>query len=414
MNATVAPPNTVARHRVAASPAMQHAGRPFRQRLVAAVVLATLSAMLLLLPGTARAAQNFDQGRAADIGVSENGTHNPTGFNQPGECIMSVMRWITGAGGHMAGGGPYSAYVNSPADLVATGAGAVVAQAAKGDVIQYTYNPSRDSYANGVHTVMVVANNGNGTLRIVQSNAPAGSGLVSVVDNWRPAAPANFTPYLWRFGQVKAGGANDLFFVKTKNTGSGRVEAFTVTAASGYQSGIASATRFSPGDANNGWFGLLPNGDMYFVKTKNTGSGRVEAFTVTAASGYQSGISSATRFSPGDANNGWFGLLPNDDLYFVKTKNTGSGKVEVFTATAASGYQSGISSTTRFSPGDANNGWFGLLPNNDLYFVKTKNTGSGKVEAFTVTAASGYQSGISTATRFYPSDANNGWFGLLG
>jgi len=77
---------------------------------------------------------------------------------------------------------------------------------------------------------------------------------------------------------------------------------------------------------------------------------------------HQSGISSATRFSPGDASNGWFRMLPNNDVYFVKTRNTGSGRVEVHTATRASSYQSGISSAApRFSPADASNGWFGLL-----------------------------------------------------
>jgi hypothetical protein len=91
------------------------------------------------------------------------------------------------------------------------------------------------------------------------------------------------------------------------NTGSGRVEVHTTTAASGYQSGVSAATRFSPGDASNGWFGWLPNGDVYFVKTKNVGSGRVEIHTATAASNWQTGASSATRFGHGDADNGWFG-----------------------------------------------------------------------------------------------------------
>jgi rRNA maturation protein Nop10 len=154
--------------------------------------------------------------------------------------------------------------------------------------------------------------------------------------------------------------------------------------------------------------------DAYFVKTQKTASGTIEAFTATAASGYTTGISSRTRFSAADANNGTFGLLPNNDLYFVKTNNTASGTIEAFTATAASGYTTGNSSPTRFSAADANNGTFGLLPNNDLYFVKTKNTASGTIEAFTATAASGYRTGTSSPTRFSAADANNGFFGLLG
>jgi hypothetical protein len=179
------------------------------KKLIATVALvASLSTGLgVVTAPPASAAQDFSQARAADIGVNEKGTSRPTGYDQQGECIKSVQRWITAAGGRMAGGGAYSAYINSPADLVATGTDAVAARAVKGDVIQYTYNPNRDEYAAGVHTVMVVANNGNGTLRIVQSNA-AFDGRVTVVDGWRPTPPANFTAYLWRFGQVGSGGSS--------------------------------------------------------------------------------------------------------------------------------------------------------------------------------------------------------------
>ena len=50
------------------------------------------------------------------------------------------------------------------------------------------------------------------------------------------------------------------------------------------------------------------------------------------------------------------GGASNGDLYFIKTKNTGSGHVEVHSATAGSGYQSGQHSVSWFSPSDANNG----------------------------------------------------------
>lgn len=147
--------------------------------------------------------QGFDQAKAADLAVAENGTSRPVGWNQPGECMVSVRRWIAGAGGRMAGGNVWETFVNSPATLIGTGA-AVTSQAVKGDVIQYHYNPDRTQFAKGVHTLMVVSNNGDGTLKIVQSNSPANTGKVSVVDRWRPAPPANFTAHLWRFGKVAA------------------------------------------------------------------------------------------------------------------------------------------------------------------------------------------------------------------
>jgi hypothetical protein len=154
-----------------------------------------------------------------------------------------------------------------------------------------------------------------------------------------------------------APGSRDLFFAKTRNTGSGRVEVHSATPASGFRDGVHGVTWFSPGDNSNGWFQMVGS-EVFFIKTKNTGSGKVEIHSATAGSGYKSaGQHSVTWFSPGDANNGWFQMV-GSDLFFIKTKNTGSGKVEIHSATAGSGYGSGEHTVTWFSPGDANNGWF--------------------------------------------------------
>jgi hypothetical protein len=212
----------------------------------------------------------------------------------------------------------------------------------------------------------------------------------------------------------------DLCFVKTRNTASGKVEAFTATNSSRYTTGRSSATRFSSAEADNGWFGMHGNGNIYFVKTKNTASGTIEVFTATASSGYTEGISTATRFLINDGANGTFGMLVNGDLYFIKTRNTGTGMIEAFTAlgpytTGAPrpAYTTGLSTPARFPAADAANGWFGMLPTSDVYFIKTRNTGSGKVEAFTATSASGYTTGIQAPTRFANTDADNGTFGML-
>jgi surface antigen len=219
-------------------------------------------------------------------------------------------------------------------------------------------------------------------------------------------SPAPQTPY------PSNPGSRDLFFAKTRNTGSGHVELHSATPGSGFQSGQHSVTWFSPGDADNGWFQEV-GADLFLVKTKHPGSGHVEVHSATASSGYQSaGQHSVTWFSPGDADNGWFQMVGRD-LYFIKTRNTGSGHVEVHSATAASGYQSGQHIVTWFSPGDANNGWF-QMAGQDLFFVKTKNTGSGRVEVHSATLASGYGSGEHTVTWLSPSDANNGWFQVAG
>ncbi len=203
----------------------------------------------------------------------------------------------------------------------------------------------------------------------------------------------------------------DLWFIKTRNTGSGRVEVHQVTAASGWRTGTSAATRFSTADRSNGWFQMVGK-DLWFIKTRNTGSGRVEVHQVTAASGWRTGTSAATRFSTADRSNGWFQMV-GKDLWFIKTRNTGSGRVEVHQVTAASGWRTGTSAATRFSTADRSNGWFQMV-GKDLWFIKTRNTGSGRVEVHQVTAASGWRTGTSAATRFSTADRSNGWFQMIG
>jgi hypothetical protein len=201
----------------------------------------------------------------------------------------------------------------------------------------------------------------------------------------------------------------DFTFIKTKNTGSGQVEVNTATAASLYQNVKIRSSAFSSLDADNGWFQMV-GADLYFIKTRHTGSGRVEVHVATAASGYQHIDHHTSWFSPLDADNGWFQMV-GSDLYFIKTRNTGSGHVEVHVATAASAYQLGQHNITRLSPQDADNGWF-QMAGRDLILIRTKNTRSrsGNVELLYATAASGYGAGGTIETSVSSLDANNGWF----
>jgi len=230
----------------------------------------------------------------------------------------------------------------------------------------------------------------------------------------RSVAANSVTGYI-HFKDIAA--SADLFFIKTRNTGSGRVEVHSATVASGYQNGQHSVTWLGTGDQNNGYFQMVGQ-DLFFIKTRNTGSGRVEVHSATVASGYQNGQHSVTRFGTGDQNNGWFQIEDVDgdgrpDLAFIKTHNTGSGRVEVHWRTAASGFQSGIDVATALSEGDANNGWFQMVGQN-LFFIKTRNTGSGRVEVHSRTIASAYKTGIDIATWFGTGDQSNGWFQMVG
>jgi surface antigen len=213
------------------------------------------------------------------------------------------------------------------------------------------------------------------------------------------------------------GGSSDLYFIKTKSTGTGRVEVHVATAGSGYQaSGGNWASWFSSAEQDNGWFQMADmdgdtKPDLVYIKTKYTGSGKVEVHVATASSGYQaSGGNWASWFSSAEQDNGWFQIVGRD-LYFIKTRNTGSGQAEVHVATVASGFQSsGGNWPSWFSSADRSNGWFQMV-GRDLYFMKTRYTGTGRVEVHIATAGSGYQSsGGNWGSWFSTDEQSNGWF----
>lgn len=135
---------------------------------------------------------NFDVQATINAALSEVGNSYATGWNQPGECLVAAQRWIKAGGGNWVGSGnPVANYVGatrlSPSEAL------------PGDIIQYEYAASPTSWVTGVHTVLVIAVNDDGTLGIVESNNPGGSGLVSKNDRWLPAPPEGFQAVAWRF-----------------------------------------------------------------------------------------------------------------------------------------------------------------------------------------------------------------------
>lgn len=138
------------------------------------------------------AESNFDVKAAIAKAYSEVGTSRPTGWSAEGECIMSVKRWLTAAGASWGPGG-------TPMDNYTTATEIMPEKARPGDVVQYVYSSSPTVWATGVHTVLITGINADGTYKIVESNNPGGSGLVSKNDNWKPEPPKGFTAKIFRF-----------------------------------------------------------------------------------------------------------------------------------------------------------------------------------------------------------------------
>lgn len=134
----------------------------------------------------------FDVEAAIAQATLEIGTSRPTGWAQPGECIMSAQRWIQAGGGNWPGGGtPVTNYDNAtrlPLHL-----------AERGDIIQYENIYAPHAWVSGVHTLLITGVNDDGTFSIIESNVPFGSGLVTAKDRWIPDPPPGFQAVVWRF-----------------------------------------------------------------------------------------------------------------------------------------------------------------------------------------------------------------------
>jgi hypothetical protein len=90
-------------------------------------------------------------------------------------------------------------------------------------------------------------------------------------------------PFKWRLGQFAFDGQPDLYGIKTQNTGSVQVEVHVAAASSNYGSfllhtaplfSVADAPYFADWELNE--FYLDGQSDLYGIKTRNTGSGHIE------------------------------------------------------------------------------------------------------------------------------------------
>lgn len=143
-------------------------------------------------PGADGPQQGFSVKQALAMAQSEIGQYFPTGYNQEGECIKSVQRWVNNSGGYFSMGGVVAGYTASPALRVTDGS------LRPGDVIQYENLASPDIFLTGVHTYMVLAVNNDGTHDIIESNYNW-DGQVGVRHNQTSTPPPGFQAVVWRF-----------------------------------------------------------------------------------------------------------------------------------------------------------------------------------------------------------------------
>ena len=173
---------------------------------------------------------------------------------------------------------------------------------------------------------------------------------------------------------VQTGTFADLVFIKTRNT-SGHVEV--------HYDKITGNTARRGGD----WSSLYPSSmattdaawlmahltsasgkpDLVLIQTANTRSGNVELSCATGASNYsKSGGHWISAFNT-DAAAGTWCLADMDgdgrlDLVRIQTADTTSGQIEVYYASAASGYKTLRGGASEFNLADGANGVWEVLP----------------------------------------------------
>ncbi|KAI1310681.1 hypothetical protein F5Y03DRAFT_403059 [Xylaria venustula] len=217
----------------------------------------------------------------------------------------------------------------------------------------------------------------------------------------------------WTFADINGDGSQDLVYIKTQHTSSGKVEVHASPNESRFQQRGWTLRSGFAAENNGTWLMQDWNGDkradLVYIKTRETTNGKVEVHIADAKSQYQRMNHYVSSLEIED--NGAWTMARNGDLVYIKTKNTSSGTVECHIASRKSKYQQTQSITTSF--GIEDNGTWCLAPKStgelpDLYYIKTRNTASKLVEVHTASASSEWGGRLVAATSFKPEE-NGQW-----
>ena len=258
-----------------------------------------------------------------------------------------------------------------------------------------------------------------------------------------PIGVADARNFVFAVGDFNNDGHADLFCIKVRNTGTGRVEVHVLDGAANFQSFVLqTGTPILLSDSRNFVFGLGDfNGDgiadLYALKVRNTGSGTLEVHVLDGASGFQQFlVQTGTPIIQADIGNFVFGLggsnpafLPSfpapaaegfPNLYALKVRNTGTESLEVHILAGATNFQTYLLQTgTPIEAADVRNFIFGLgdfhdddnVP--DVYGLKFRNTGTGKLEVHLLDGSKNFlQFEFQAGTRIVGADIHNFVFGV--
>ncbi len=142
----------------------------------------------------------FDNSAIANAGVAEVGNTYPTGWDQPGECMVAAQRWAIAANG----GKNFFKYTGGVVSVWTASGGVEVAldKLQPGDILQKaSMGTDYDSNWDHVHTAVFRGYGEKGAVKIVDSNRNF-DGTVRTSDTYSLTAPLGWGWRAFRFGKA--------------------------------------------------------------------------------------------------------------------------------------------------------------------------------------------------------------------
>ncbi|KAF9537297.1 hypothetical protein EC957_008497 [Mortierella hygrophila] len=224
---------------------------------------------------------------------------------------------------------------------------------------------------------------------------------------------------VWSFADIDGKGAQDLVYIKTRNTGTGKVEIRASDYESRFQKYAMTTTTVFDIDDNGtylmqDWTGD-GKADLVYIQTRNTESGTVEVHVADAASGYKElAFQTDTCFyCEENEENGVWTMSSKGDLVYVKTQNSGSNRIQCHVATKASNYQDLAQHTIPDHASDGNGTWC-IAPTcdddiADLYYINPKNIWDGKVDVHVASVGRGWKNHVIEFPSSFTPEENGRW-----
>ncbi len=215
---------------------------------------------------------------------------------------------------------------------------------------------SGNTYGDGKSEMMLISSrvSGSGRLEIHTWDASLQHWLTNIATNHPVTDPADSDVVAM---DANGDGHDELVFVKYRNTGSGRIEVheWSQDRQRWTANTATNLPEIDPADGRIIAANLYGSSadELIFVKYRNTGSGRIEIHTwAGSAQGWLSNV--ATNHPEVNPDEDSFITSGNiyggavDELVFVKYRNTGSGKIEIHTW--AAGQQAWLSNVATNHP----------------------------------------------------------------